>query len=240
MTGQARAYYARSGTWWSDLLTLLHVPYTAWHLSYVVIGCALAPRIDWIRFGGLLVAFFGGTGLASHALDEWNGRPLQTHLTDRTLFAITVLGFLLAVGAVLVGVWLFSPWVIAWAIVGAVLAVGYSLEWFGGVLHTDLGFAVVWGGFPVIVGYWVQADSISLAAIGVAVAAVFLSLVQRTLSTSARFVRRSARRASVSLDVGGEQATWDRPVLLATWEGPLRLMSVAMVVLSISLLLARG
>ncbi len=236
--GQARAYYARAGTRWSDVLTVLHLPYTVWHLSYVVMGCALAPRIDWIRFGGLLVAFFGGTGLAAHALDEWNGRPLRTGLPDRALFGITVLGFLLAIAAVLVGVWLFSPWVIAWAIVGGVLAVGYSLEWFGGALHTDLGFALVWGGFPVIVSYWVQADSISLAAIGLAIAAVCLSLVQRSLSTPARFVRRRSANAWVRLEVDGHPVMWDGPELLSTWERPLRLMSVAMVVLALSLLLA--
>ena len=40
------AFYAARrgglGQWW----TLLHPPYTAWHLSYVVIGASLAPRVD--------------------------------------------------------------------------------------------------------------------------------------------------------------------------------------------------
>ena len=200
VTGRARAFYAREGGVGSELLTVLHVPYTAWHLSYVVIGAALAPHIDWIRFAGTLVAFFGGTGLAAHALDEWKDRPLRTRLSDRLLFSVTAVGFALATGAVIVGVWLFTPWVIVWAVVGAVLATSYALEWFRGTLHSDLGFALLWGGFPVIVGYWVQADGISAAAAGVALAAVILSLVQRSLSTSARFVRRrtnDARRHSV-------------------------------------------
>jgi hypothetical protein len=223
----------------SDVVTILHLPYTAWHLSYVVIGAALAPQLDWIRFTGLLVAFFGGTGLAAHALDEWYGRPLRTEVGDAVLFIITMVGFVLALGAVLVGVWLFTPWVIAWAIVGCILAAGYSLEWFGGALHTDLGFAATWGAFPVIVGYWVQADSISVAAVGVALAALIFSLVQRSLSTSARYVRRSTRRAGATFDLDEDVVRWDSDELLESWETPLRLMSAAMVILAVSLLLLR-
>jgi hypothetical protein len=237
MTGRARAFYAREGSTVNDVLTILHIPYTAWHLSYVVIGAAVAPQIDWIRFGGTLVAFFGGTGLSAHALDEWNGRPLQTRLSDRALFALVVVGLLLVLGAVTVGIRLYTPWVIAWAVVGALLVLGYSLEWFGGVLHTDLGFALLWGGFPVVASYWVQTASMSGGAIGLAVVAVILSLVQRSLSTSARFVRRRTRdaRTRFTLDDGEEE--WSQHELLETWERPLSLLSVAMVLLALSLLL---
>ena len=38
------AYYAARPGGWRDWWTLLHPPYTAWHLSYSVIGAALAPR----------------------------------------------------------------------------------------------------------------------------------------------------------------------------------------------------
>ncbi len=239
MNGGARAFYAREGGVGSDLFSVLHVPYTAWHLSYVVIGAALAPQIDWIRFVGTLVAFFGGTGLAAHALDEWNDRPLHTRLSDRMLFSITAVGFALASGAVIVGVWLFTPWVIAWALAGAVLATGYVLEWFRGTLHSNLGFALLWGGFPVIVGYWVQADAISAAAAGVALAAVILSLVQRSLSTSARVVRRRTNDAHVVLSTEDSESHWNREELLSTWERPLLLLSAAMVILALSLLLLR-
>ncbi len=239
VTGRARAFYAREGGAGSDLLTVLHVPYTAWHLSYVVIGAALAPQIDWVRFVGTLVAFFGGTGLAAHALDEWNDRPLDTRLSNRCLFSVTAIGFALAIGAVIVGVILFTPWVIAWAVVGAILATGYALEWFRGTLHSDLGFALLWGGFPVIVGYWVQADTISVAAAGVALVAVILSLVQRSLSTSARFVRRRTNDAHVVLSTDDGESHWNRAELLSTWERPLSLMSAAMVILALSLLLLR-
>jgi len=61
-----------------DWVTLLHPPYTAWHLSYVAIGAALAPHFVAWRLGGTLVAFFLAVGVGAHALDELAGRPLQT------------------------------------------------------------------------------------------------------------------------------------------------------------------
>ena len=63
------AFYAHTGTGLGDLVTLLHVPYTMWHLSYVAIGAAMAPRIDAWRLVGTLLAFVFGLGIGAHALE---------------------------------------------------------------------------------------------------------------------------------------------------------------------------
>ena len=71
------AFYALRPGGWRDLVTLLHPPYTAWHLSYVALGAAAAPTLHADRLGAALVAFFLAVGISAHALDELNGRPLQ-------------------------------------------------------------------------------------------------------------------------------------------------------------------
>ena len=240
MTGGARAYYARQGSPGADVLTILHLPYTAWHLSYVVFGAALAAHLDGVRLAGTLLAFFAGTGVTAHALDEWNGRPLRTRVSDRFLVAMAAVGLAVSAAVALAGAWLVSGWVIAWAVAGFVLAAGYSLEWWGGLLHTEIGFGVAWGAFPVLVGFWAQSETISAAAIGMALAATVLSLVQRSLSTSARFVRRQTGEAIAEFTLAdGTRRRWRQAELLATWETPLRWLSVAMIVLALSLLLVR-
>jgi hypothetical protein len=226
------AFYARPGGPLRDLLAILHPPYTAWHLSYVAIGSALAPEIDWVRLAGTLAAFFLGLGLAAHALDEWNGRPLRTGLPDRFLVALAVAGF---GGALLLagfGILVISVWVLPWAVAGVALAVAYPLGW-PRALHTDLGFAVAWGAFPVLVGFWSQTESLDGAAVLGALAATALSLAQRKLSTPARYVRRTAPSASV--EFAGERA-WSSERLLATWELPLKLLAGTVVLLAGSLL----
>ena len=97
----APAYYAtRAKGWRRDVWALLHPPYTAWHLSYVLIGAGLAPRVDITRLVATLVAFFLAVGVSAHALDELRGRPLQTQIPEGVLWTAAIAGL---VGAVALG-----------------------------------------------------------------------------------------------------------------------------------------
>ena len=229
-----RAFYARSGSTAADLVTLFHPPYTLWHLSYVAVGAALADTVSFALLAWTLVVFFLGLGIAAHALDEVNGRPLGTGFSDGELWLMAAVALAAGAVVVLVGTLTVSPWLIAWAAVGLFFSLGYPLEW-PAILHTDIGFAVAWGAYPVLTGHWVQTRSTSMSAVVVAGFAVTLSLAQRRLSTPARFVRRGTVAAEAAFD----DETWDRDRLLATWEGPLRWLTVAVVALAAGLLIAK-
>ena len=91
MTSSARpAFYALSPCGWRDYVTLLHPPYTLWHLSYVAIGAGLAPHLQYGRLALALFAFFLAVGIGAHALDELHGRPLGTRIPSRALAALAV------------------------------------------------------------------------------------------------------------------------------------------------------
>lgn len=247
------AFYALAPGGWRDLVTLLHPPYTAWHLSYVGLGAAMAPALDWFALACSLVAFFLAVGLTAHALDELHGRPLGTGIGDRTLWGVAVAA-LVGAGAIGVcGVWFHNTetnWLLAVCVpVGALLVVGYNLELFGGRLHTDAGFAWAWGGFPVAVGYLAQSPlqppgptvASTVAAAAAVLAAVGTAAAQRVLSTSARGLRR--RTAGVSGTIrhdDGRVEPIDRQTLLAAPERALRAMSWALPLLAAAALLARA
>lgn len=239
VTSRQPAFYARTGSIRGDLVALMHPPYTAWHLAYVAIGAAVAPTLDWIRLAGTLAAFFLGTGVGAHALDEWHDRPLGTTLSDRVLLALGLGGLAGAAVLAVVGAFIISAWVLAWAAGGILLAAGYSLEWHRG-LHSDLGFAFAWGGFPVIFGYWAQAETVHPGVLLLATAAVLISLAQRSLSKRARFVRRSVASVSVGFEVGGQSQQWSRSQLLTSWEAPLQLLTASIVTLALALLVLRA
>ncbi len=234
------AYYAASPGGWRDWWTLLHPPYTAWHLCYVVIGAALAPRVSLTPLLATLIAFFLAVGLAAHALDELNGRPLQTRIPGPVLVAVTAAGLagavaLGAAGLARVG-WVLLPFMI----VGPVLVVAYNAELFGGIIHTDLGFAAAWGAFPVLTAYAAQTGRLALAPVLAAVAALALSAAQRRLSTPARTLRRRSVRVEGRVTLAGGQVTaLDQRALLAPLEGALRAMSWGLVLLAASLAVAR-
>ena len=85
------SWYALETGGWRDYVTLLHPPYTAWHLSYVVIGGCLAPVVAWGRLTAAVVAFGLAVGIGAHALDELRGRPLRTSIPSSILVGLAAL-----------------------------------------------------------------------------------------------------------------------------------------------------
>src|ERR1700749_2004486 len=94
------AFYALRSGGWRDLVTLLHPPYTAWHLSYVAIGPAAAPHIYAGPLIAALGAFFLAVGISAHALDELPGHPLGPKLSRSTLIVLAATGL---IGAMAIG-----------------------------------------------------------------------------------------------------------------------------------------
>jgi len=234
------AYYSARPGGWRDWWSILHPPYTAWHLSYVVIGASLAPHLDSARLLATVLAFFAAVGIAAHALDERHGHPLRTHISDVTLLAAAAAGLVAAVALGVAGLsrvgWVLLPFIV----IGPILVVAYNLELFGGRVHTDIGFAAAWGAFPLLTAYVAQAGRLGVAAFIGALGAFSLSYAQRTLSTPARLIRRHVTRVdgALSLD-NGTVRQLDAGTLLAPLERALRSLSWAIVALAIALVIAR-
>src|SRR5581483_877633 len=234
------AFYALPPGGWRDLVTILHPPYTAWHLSYVALGAAVAPEFHAVRLWAALGAFFLAVGLAAHALDELHGHPLGTRLSDRTLAALAGAALAGAVGIGIAGLFVVSFTLLPFVLAGAFGVLAYNLELFDGRFHTDFWFAAAWGAFPALTGFWVMALGIhslgeAVAAAAVTAACFGLSVAQRRLSTPVRELRR--RTASVSgvqvLDDGTErELTAAR--LAAPLDGALMVLSASVVLLAVA------
>jgi hypothetical protein len=214
------AFYALKSGGWRDWVTLLHPPYTLWHLSYVAVGAALAPRFHLDRMLWAIAAFFLAMGVAAHALDELHGRPLRTRIPSVALVAVAVASLL---GAVAIGIVAAVAWgwgLVAFVAIGAVLVPAYNLEL---AFHNDWGFAIAWGAFPVLTGYFVEAQTIRVEAVAAAAFGLALSLAQRALSTPVRQTRR---------ELGSTAGT--EPL-----ERALRLLAGAAVAIAVALVAAR-
>ena len=234
------AFYALRPGGWRDAVTLLHLPYTAWHLSYVAIGAALAPTFHGGRLLAALAAFFLAVGVGAHALDEVHGRPLSTCLSDRTLWTLAAASLACAVAIGVAGAIMVSVTLVPFVAIGVFLAVAYNLELAGGRFHGDGWFALAWGAFPALTGYWASTLALRPEAVLVATACAAFSLAQRRLSTPVRDLRRRTDA------VEGEQRLSDgsvRPLnvrgLAAPLDGALRAMSLATVLLAAALVAAR-
>jgi hypothetical protein len=237
----APAYYTALGRGWRrDVWAVLHPPYTAWHLSYAVIGASLAPRLSVFRLVATLLAFFLAVGIAAHSLDELNGRPLRTAIPSWVLKTAGVVGLAGAVFLGLAGVPVIGWGLLLFVALGVLFVFAYNLELLGGHMHGDFWFALSWGAFPVLTAYFAQTGSISLAALAAAAGAFALSYGQRALSTPARSLRRRTRSVSgmVTMTDGSELAL-DEAALLRPLEKALRAFSWGVVALAAGLLASR-
>jgi ABC-type branched-subunit amino acid transport system permease subunit len=234
------AFYALRPGGWRDVLTLLHPPYTAWHLSYVAFGAVAAPELHGDRLAATLLAFFLAVGICAHAFDELSGRPLRTQLSDGLLFVMGAVALAGAVAIGIVGAVTVSLGLLPFVAVGAFIVVAYNFELFGGRFHSDFWFAAAWGAFPALTGYWINALQFRLQGILVAAACFALSLAQRRLSTQVRELRRR------TLSVTGEQQLADGTIieldaarLAAPFDDALRACAIALTLLATGLVIAR-
>jgi hypothetical protein len=214
------AFYALREGGWRDYVTLLHPPYTLWHLSYVAVGAAPAPHFHLDRLLWALLSFFLAMGVAAHALDELKGRPLRTRIPSAVLVTLAAVSLLAACAIGIGAARAWGWWLLVFVALGAAAVPLYNLEL---ALHTDWGFALTWGAFPALTGYFVEAQTLRVEAIAAAGYAFALSLAQRALSTPVRQARR-ARGTTAGVEA------LERALRLLTW---------ASVVLAVGLVAAR-
>jgi hypothetical protein len=234
------AFYALRPGGWRDLITLLHPPYTAWHLSYVALGAVAAPELHGDRLAATLLAFFLGVGVCAHALDELNGRPLRTRLSDRVLVGLAAVALAGAVTIGIVAAATVSLGLLPFVAAGAFIVVAYNLELFGRRFHSDFWFAAAWGALPALTAYWINALELRLQGIVVAAGCFMLSVAQRRLSTPVRELRRrtvSVRGRQHLAD--GTTIELDAARLAAPLDGALQACALALVLLASGLVIAR-
>jgi len=235
------AFYALRPGGWRDYVTLLHPPYTLWHLSYVAVGAAIAPHLDWGLLGWTVLAFALAMGVGAHALDELRGRPLATAIPARLLVVLAGAS-IAAACAIGIAVALRSTlWLLVFVAAGAFVVLAYNLELFGGAFHSDLWFAGAWGAFPILTAYFASARTLRGEAIAAAAFAFLASWAQRRLSTQVRLVRRRvvAVEGRAVLD-DGEELEIDAGLLARAPEAALQTLAAAFVLLAAALLLARS
>ncbi len=234
------AFYALPRGAWRDYATLLHVPYTLWHLSYVVLGAALAPTVRYDRLGATLLAFFLAVGVGAHALDELSGHPLKTRVPDRVLYVLAALSLTGAISLGIMGAILSSIWLLPFMAFGLFIVPAYNLGWFGGRFHSDVWFGLAWGVFPFLTAYWVSAESFAASAAAGAAGCFTLSLAQRILSRRVRAIRRQVQDLEGSITYAdGRSEAITKDLALITDERALLLLALSVVAFSVSVLLLR-
>lgn len=172
---------------------LLFLPYTGMVLAYTLIGAMMASQIHWDRVVAIVVIYFFGLGIAAHALDALGSqsiKPWGAVFTRRQLWVFAAGALVAAYGIGTYYMVRYVPllWIVA--ILEGFFVFAYNLELFGGRFHTDGWFAFSWGTLPLLAGYIIQTNSVSVAALVVAAAMGLLSLVEIKASRPYKILKR--------------------------------------------------
>ncbi|MBI3608987.1 MAG: UbiA prenyltransferase family protein [Nitrospirae bacterium] len=215
---------------------LLFLPYTGMVLSYTIIGGMLAPSIVWERVAALLVIYFLGLGIAAHALDALGSRGLKPWgeaFSRRQLWIAAAVSLLMAYA--IVGYYSVRsvPWLAAIAVIEGFFVFSYNLEWWNGRFHTDAWFAFSWGALPVLAGYVMQTNALSVATLIVAGAMSALSIVEITASRAYKTLKRRGTTCRAPTDEN------DTKTLIVRYERILKSVSLGVIALDLGLTLFR-
>jgi hypothetical protein len=176
------------------LIGLLFLPYTGMVLAFAVIGSMMAERIHWDRVGAVLLIYFLALGIGAHALDavgSKGAKPWAAVFSEKQLWGLAILALFLAYAVGIYYMVLYTPllWIIA--VLEGFFLLAYNLEWFAGRFHTDAWFAFSWGSLPVLAGYILQTNRVSLPVLLVAASTGFLSLVEIKASRPYKTMKRA-------------------------------------------------
>jgi hypothetical protein len=188
------------------LIGLLFLPYTGMVLAYTVIGSVLAEAIRWDRVGAIVAIYFLALGIGAHALDAVGGKgvkPWGNVFSGGTLWVLAIVSIVIAYAIGMYYILLYVPLLFLIAVPEGFFLFAYNLEWFEGRFHTDAWFAVSWGSLPVLGGYVIQTNSISLGVLLVAVAMGFFSLVKIKASRLYKAMKRGL--PAIGAAVEGEE-----------------------------------
>lgn len=210
---------------------LLFLPYTGMVLSFSVIGSLLSESISYERLLSIVIIYFFGLGIAAHALDALGSKgikPWGTVFTKAQLWLLALGSLAFAYGIAGYYIIRYVPLLLLTAILEGFFVFAYNLEWFSGRFHTDRWFAFSWGGLPVLAGYIMQANRISLAALILSLSMALFSCVEIKASRPYKELKRRWPNLN-----SGEQA------LLQRYETLLKCISLGVTLLGAGLLLWR-
>ncbi|HET6640901.1 MAG TPA: hypothetical protein VFG77_04785 [Nitrososphaeraceae archaeon] len=180
---------------------ILFLPYTAMCISFALLGSLISPAIHWDRIIAIILIYFFALGIGAHFADSIGSRkrPWGVEISVHTSWIILVLSLSVAYSIGIYYIIYFVPLLSVVAVAEGFFLVAYNFEKFGGRFHTNFWFVIAWGSLPVLAGFMMQTNAITLEAILIAIVASVISYVEINLSRPYKVLKRNnVQNCSVS------------------------------------------
>jgi small-conductance mechanosensitive channel len=150
---------------------LLFLPYTGMCVSFAIIGSMLASEVAWDRLGAIALIYILALGISAHIADSLGSKktkPWGSYFSKTQLLIIMGASLTTAYAIGIYYIAFFVPLLAIIAVLEGFFLFTYNYETWGGIFHNDFWFAVSWGSLPLLAGYIIQTNSISILALAVA------------------------------------------------------------------------
>jgi hypothetical protein len=172
---------------------ILFLPYTAMCISFALLGSLISPSIHWDRIVAIILIYFFALGIGAHFADSIGShkRPWGVEISKHISWIILVVSLSIAYSIGIYYIIYYVPLLSVVAVAEGFFLFAYNFEKFGGRFHTNFWFVIAWGSLPVLAGFVMQTNAITLESILVATVAGVISYIEISLSRPYKALRRS-------------------------------------------------
>jgi hypothetical protein len=164
---------------------LLFLPYTGMCISFTIIGSMLVDEIIWDRVGAIALIYTLALGISAHVADSLGSKktkPWGSYFTKAQLLILLAATLAAAYAIGIYYIVFFVPLLAIIAVLEGFFLFTYNYEIWDGRFHNDFWFAVSWGALPLVAGYIMQTNSISILTLAAAGLAGLVSYVEIRMS----------------------------------------------------------
>ena len=179
---------------------MLFLPYTGMCISFTIIGSMLSESIAWDRALSIFIIYFLGLGVSAHAADNLGSKKIKPWGNFFSTFELR----LMVMGGLSVSYFLgiyyiiiFVPLLSIIAIIEGFFLFAYNFELFNGFFHNNFWFAISWGSLPLLAGFVIQTNSISILSLIASIVAFLAAYIEIRIS---RKYKELKRKPSDSVD----------------------------------------
>jgi hypothetical protein len=165
---------------------MMFLPYTGMCISFSIIGSLLPPTmIAWDRIIAIIIIYFTALGISAHAADSMGSKknkPWGDHFSNPELLMMLISGLVIAYTIGTYYMIFFVPLLLPIAILEGFFLFAYNYELWNGFFHNNVWFAISWGSMPLLAGYVMQTNSLTLVPLLLSLVAFLISYLEITLS----------------------------------------------------------
>jgi hypothetical protein len=173
---------------------MLFLPYTGMCISFTIIGSMLSESIAWDRVLSIFIIYFLALGVSAHAADNLGSKKIKPWGNYFSTFELR----LMVIGGLSVSYMLgiyyiitFAPLLLFIAIIEGFFLFAYNFELFNGLFHNNFWFAVSWGALPLLAGFVIQTNSISVLSLISSIMAFFVAYTEIRISRKYKELKRN-------------------------------------------------